>query len=163
MQAPLNSLSHFTFCLKLCYSCFLARLFTVHAHQRKRRSCIWPTDTNTVEKSCKNQLAWWCALRYSLLHRSGLQSSALPDAKSQQKGHWKWCTRKQKRGKMVSVCARLKTNASCPALPSIILSNVWIINWTTSDLVTWFSDTVLDTATQLDSLTLFRVDRNVAL
>ncbi|KAK3520331.1 hypothetical protein QTP70_023296 [Hemibagrus guttatus] len=89
---------------------------------------------------------------------------------------------RQKHGKWAGVHARLKTNPSRPALPSIILSNVCSLD-NKLDYIRlqrttrheyrdccvfvftemWLSDRVLDTAIQLDGLTAFRDDRNAAL
>ncbi|KAK3506472.1 hypothetical protein QTP70_001256, partial [Hemibagrus guttatus] len=63
-----------------------------------------------------------------LLRRPGLQSSASPDAGGRERGCRKQCSRKRKRGKRAGVRARLKTNPSRLALPSIILSNVCSLN-----------------------------------
>ncbi|KAK3549100.1 hypothetical protein QTP70_031895 [Hemibagrus guttatus] len=117
-----------------------------------------------------------------LLQRLGLQSLALLDACGRERGHRKWCLRKQKRGKRASVRARLKINPSRPALPSIILSNVCSLD-NKLDYIqlqkttrpeyrdcclfvfteTWPSDKVPDAAIQLDGLTMFLADRNAAL
>ncbi|KAK3561861.1 hypothetical protein QTP86_017474, partial [Hemibagrus guttatus] len=112
-----------------------------------------------------------------LLRRPGPESSASPDASGWERSRrkrWKW-----KRGKRAGVRARLKTNPSWPALPSILLSNVCSLDnkldyirlqqttWRDyRDFVftgSWLSDRVPDATIQLDGLTMFRADRNTAL
>ncbi|GAA6075769.1 piezo-type mechanosensitive ion channel component 1-like, partial [Tachysurus ichikawai] len=117
-----------------------------------------------------------------LLRRPGLQSPVSPDTGDQERGRRKRCARKRKRGKRAGVRARLKTNPSRPALPSILLANVCSLD-NKLDYIrlerstrreirnccvfvfteTWLSDRVPDTAIQLDGLTSFRADRNAAL
>ncbi|KAK3544098.1 hypothetical protein QTP86_001556 [Hemibagrus guttatus] len=90
--------------------------------------------------------------------------------------------RKWKRGMRAGVHARLKTKPSQPALPSILLSNVYSLDnkldyirlqWTTRHeyrdccifvfTETYLSYRVPDAAIQLDGLTVFRANRNAAL
>lgn len=117
-----------------------------------------------------------------VLRTPGLQPSASSDAGGRGRGRRKRCARKQKRGKRAGVRARLKTNPSRPALPSILLSNVCsLVN--KLDYIrlqqtarrefrdccvfvfteTWLSDRVPDAAIQLDGLAAFRADRNTTL
>ncbi|XP_063344797.1 interferon-induced very large GTPase 1-like [Pelmatolapia mariae] len=117
-----------------------------------------------------------------LLREPGLEASALPGAGGRRRGHRKRCARKRKRGKRAGVRARLKTNPSRPALPSIILSNVCSLD-NELDYIrlqqatqrevrdccvfvfteTWLSDRVPDPSIQLNGLASFRADRNAAL
>ncbi|XP_034157898.2 uncharacterized protein LOC113536973 [Pangasianodon hypophthalmus] len=118
----------------------------------------------------------------SLLRGPGLQPSASPDAGGRGRGRRKRCMRKQKRGKRAGVRARLKTNPSRPALPSILLSNVCSLDnkldYTRLQQTTrrefrdccvfvftetWLSDRVPDAAIQLDGQASFPPDRNTAL
>lgn len=117
-----------------------------------------------------------------LLRGPGLQSSVPSDAGGRERGQRKRCSRKRKRGQRAGVHARLKTNPSRPALPSIILSNVCSLD-NKPDYIrlqratrrefreccifvfteTLLSDKVPDAAIQLAGLTSFRTDRNSAL
>ncbi|KAK3565368.1 hypothetical protein QTP86_007114 [Hemibagrus guttatus] len=147
----------------------------VHAYDRQtliryRNHAITNLHDDVLKKICD----------LGLLRRPGLQTSASPDAGGWERGRRKRCSRKRKRGKRAGVRARLKINPSRPALPSIILSNVYSLD-NKLDYIqqtrwreyreccvfvfteTWLSDRVLDAAIQLDGLTVFRDDRNAAL
>ncbi|KAK3518561.1 hypothetical protein QTP70_001593 [Hemibagrus guttatus] len=99
-------------------------------------------------------------------------------------GKWKHkqCARKRNRGKRAGVRARLKTNPSWPAHPSILLSDVCSLDnkldyfrlqrTTRSEYrdccvfvftETWLSNRVPDAAIQLHGLTVFHANRNAAL
>ncbi|KAK3552123.1 hypothetical protein QTP86_000860 [Hemibagrus guttatus] len=91
----------------------------VHAYNRKTLLQYSNHATTNLHDDLLKKL---CNL--GLLRRPGLQSSASPDVGGWERGHRKRCSRKRKHGKRAGVRARLKTNPSRPALPSIILSNV---------------------------------------
>lgn len=113
-----------------------------------------------------------CLLRWPVT-TLGLTATPPPERR-----HRKWWVRKQKKGKRGGIRARLATNPTHPAIPSIILANVRsldnkmdhirLLRSAQRDMSnclvllfteTWLNDKITDSAVQLEQLTCYRVDR----
>lgn len=124
----------------------------------------------------------WCcgALQPDVLHRLG--KVGLLSRPGPVRRHRKWCERTRKQGKRGGVCARLEANPSKPAVPTVLLANVRLLD-SKMDYIrlcrtfqcsmkyycvliftkTWLGRNIEDTAVGLEGMTLHRADRDAKL